>query len=451
MTYDGYDGKDERDFSTHDGGVQRQDRLSYGESPGYTADNPYETRLDQASPRTPRAPSWRMVFVLVIVASLLSGSLGAVYVKYTAASETPSAQADRSANSASDGSLQHMLRSAESEQSVTPAAWFGNYNISAIYERVAPSVVQIYNKTEVFSFFSPTTQESSGSGVIVSADGKILTNYHVIKDASELTVVLMDGRRAEGKVLGTDSGNDLAVIQITPPEGEPLTVARLGDSDRLKIGEPVIAIGNPFGYEGTVTAGIISARGRSLQALTGRSITNLIQTDAAINPGNSGGPLINSSGEVIAINTAISSPVKGSVGIGFAIPINTAKKSLEKMARGENVTHPWLGISGTEITKEFAEQQNLPVQKGILVLQTVPDGPAAKAGLRGVRIGQGGFPILGDIITKVDGHEVGSVAELSSYLDQNVASGETVTLEIIRGGQVQQLSIVVGDWPDELP
>ena len=397
---------------------------------------------DEQFTRSTASPSWKQFLIWTILVALLSGGIGSAITLYS--SSNPSTVRTLPQNDSQDEGQQ------VSQAELT--SFSAGNTISNIYKRVSPSVVMIVNRHQVPSFWYPSsTTESSGSGVIISSDGKILTNYHVVEDADELQVQLMDGRTAVGKVLGTDPGNDLAVLQIPPPEGEALTVARLGDSDRLEIGEPVVAIGNPFGLEGTVTAGIVSASGRTIQATNGRSIRNLIQTDAAINPGNSGGPLLNMRGEVIAINTAISSPIQGSVGIGFAIPINTAKNSLPEMEQGQQVAHPWLGISGAAITPEMAQQQNLPVDKGVLIIQVVPDSPAARAGLRGVQVGQGGLSILGDIITGVNGQAIGSVEELSSYLDEHVKPGENVKLEILRQGQKQEITATVGDWPAHLP
>src|SRR3989442_280004 len=251
----------------------------------------------------------------------------------------------------------------------------------ALYERVSPAVVNIPNRRGQQSASGEFPRSGAGSGVIFDARGYILTNNHVVDDASRLEVTLADGMNVGAELVGRDPGNDLAVVKVDVPS-EKLTLAPFGDSDQLKPGQMAIAIGNPFGLERTITTGVISSVGRTRGDGGRRPIRNMIQTDAPINPGNSGGPLINSRGEVVGINTAIESPVRGSVGIGFAVPINTARLFLPEMLHGAQVTHPWLGISGVQLTDARAREIGLSVNEGVYICSTVPSGPAAKAGRR---------------------------------------------------------------------
>lgn len=322
--------------------------------------------------------------------------------------------------------------------------------VSAVYERVNPAVV---NVTTTAAGTGPFTnlQQGTGSGFVIDLEGHVLTNYHVVKDTRQLEVTLADGTKAPATVVGSDPGNDLAVIKVNLP-AEKLTVAELGDSSALRVGELAIAIGNPFGLTGTVTTGVVSAKGRTLPADSGRPIRDMLQTDAAVNPGNSGGPLLNSSGEVIGINTAIESPVQGSVGIGFAVPVNTAKRYLPQMLAGEQVQHPWLGISGVALTPDLAKELGLSVQQGILLAEVTRGGPAASAGLRGgsgqVRTAATALPAGGDVITAVDGRRVASVEELADYLETK-RLGDQVELRVLRGGEHLTVQVKLAAWPEE--
>jgi S1-C subfamily serine protease len=341
---------------------------------------------------------------------------------------------------------------------------FDESTIANIYESLSQSVVNITSTSKSGAtavprrsnpFGSPPNdqpQRGSGSGVIIDAQGNILTNNHVVEGASKIDVTLANGNTVPGKVLGTDPGNDLAVVQIDP-SGQSLVPALLGDSNVLKVGQLALAIGNPFGLERTLTVGIVSSLGRTFGTGTnGRPIRDMIQTDAAINPGNSGGPLINSRGEVIGINSQIESPVGANVGIGFAVPINTAKASLLGMIAGKTLGHPWLGISGTSLTPPLASQLNIPAE-GVYVAQVLPNSPAAAAGLKGSSHAQSdatATPAGGDVILSVDGKKVGKVEEISSYLD-TLKVGDSVTITIRRDGQTRELKAVVADWPSNGP
>lgn len=325
-------------------------------------------------------------------------------------------------------------------------------NVADIYQQVSPSVVNIRTVayTHEFFFSSPFPQEGSGSGFVIDKEGHIVTNEHVVSNAQEIEVTLYDGTKVPAQVVGYDRSTDLAVLKIDAPE-DKLHPATLGDSDSLRVGESAIAIGNPYGFQGTVTAGVISSANRTLQAPDGRLISGVIQTDAAINPGNSGGPLLNSCGEVIGINTAIFTPSGGSVGIGFAIPINTAKRWVPELIAYGEAAHPWLGISIQSITPELAEVLHLPVSQGLLVAEVVPGGPAGRAGLRGgdrlFWIDNGWFKVGGDIITAIDGRPLANSEELTAYLDREKNVGDRVVLTVVRGIETLTIEVILGRSP----
>lgn len=326
--------------------------------------------------------------------------------------------------------------------------------ISTIYQNLSPAVVYITSTSAAPRSTSPIVpdlpnrqQRGTGSGVVVDNQGHILTNNHVVDGATKLDVALANGTTVQGKVLGTDPGNDLAVVKIEVDPSQ-LTVAPLGDSSILKVGQLAIAIGNPFGLDRTLTVGVVSSVGRTYgTGAGGRPIRDMIQTDAAINPGNSGGPLINSKGEVIGINSSIESPVGASVGIGFAVPINAAKNAMADMIAGKKVAHSWLGISGTSVTPTLATELNIPAE-GVYVVQVTADSPAARAGLKGTTHGASvtDVPTGGDVILSVDGKKVAKVEDISSCLDTK-KPGDTVTLSIRRDGQTQNLSATLAEWP----
>jgi putative serine protease PepD len=321
--------------------------------------------------------------------------------------------------------------------------------VAAVYNQAAPAVVKIEVSRLSQGWFGPQSEEGTGSGVIVDTNGYVLTNYHVVQGANRVKVTLVDGAVVDGEVTGTDPGNDLAVVKINPG-GHNVKAAVLGDSDQVQVGELAIAIGNPFGLDRTVTVGVISGKDRQMTGVTGRTIRGLLQTDAALNPGNSGGPLLNARGEVIGINTAIESPVKGSVGIGFAVPINTARRSLPLMVSGKQVEHPWLGIAGTAITPELADRLHLGSRAGVLVTEVIDGSPADRAGLRPVSVTPSGRVIVGDIITAVDGRAVNSVDDISRYLETK-HPGDEVVLTVLREGVSIQVKVALGAWPEHLP
>jgi serine protease Do len=278
----------------------------------------------------------------------------------------------------------------------------------------------------------PFKQRSLGSGFIINRDGFILTNNHVIENADEIVVRTADEKEYKAKVVGRDPKTDIAVIKID--DAADLTAVTMGNSDDLRVGEWVMAIGNPFGLEHTVTAGIVSAKGRFIGQ---GSYDNFIQTDAAINPGNSGGPLINLKGEVVGINTAIFSRSGGNIGIGFAIPVNVAKDLLPELEEKGRVTRGWLGVMIQRVTPDIAESLGLPAPKGALVADVMKDGPAQAAGLK-----------VGDVIVEFDGHTIKESTELPMLVARTPV-GKTVTLKVIRDKGAQSFSVKIGELKEE--
>jgi S1-C subfamily serine protease len=317
-------------------------------------------------------------------------------------------------------------------------------NIS-VYRKNIDSVVNITSRAVTFDFFyGLVPQEGQGSGFIIDKAGHVLTNYHVIADARTVKVTMHNGKEYSATVVGTDRPHDLAVIQIKGSEFTPMV---LGDSRNLQVGQKVYAIGNPFGLSGTMTRGIISSI-RPVQEPDGMRIDEAIQTDAAINPGNSGGPLLNTHGEVIGINTMIASNVGQSAGIGFAIPVNTAKAVLNDLMTVGRVRRPALGVQTIAITPELAEQMGLSADSGLLIVQVVPGGAADRAGLHGgtERAYLGNLPIMlgGDLIVAIDGQEVQDQQDLSQVMNSHRA-GDTVRLTIFRGKKKMDVNVMLGE------
>ena len=314
-----------------------------------------------------------------------------------------------------------------------------------VYERVSPAVVNITITGQARDIFGRTQPaEGTGSGFIIDHEGHIVTNHHVAGAATRLDVTLADGTSYVAEVVTVDPANDLSLIRIRAPEEKlrQLTVAPLGDSTALKVGQTVVAIGNPFGLERSASLGIVSSLGRARPGEGQRFISNMIQTDAAINPGNSGGPLLNLQGEVIGINEQIQAPSRGNVGIGFAIPVNTLKRYLPDLLAGREPRHAWMGVGGTPLTPSLAEQLRAPVQQGVLLASVAPTGPAARAGLRGATRND---PATADIVTQLDSQPVRNVEDVAAYVDGR-EPGDRVRVAFVRGGQTQEAEVTLGIW-----
>jgi S1-C subfamily serine protease len=324
------------------------------------------------------------------------------------------------------------------------AAPFDENFVVAIAERSLPGIVRITNE---LAARRGGTNEASGTGFVIDSDGHILTNNHVVEGATSLRVTFPDGSTAAATKLGSDPANDLALVRVEVNR-EKLRPLPLGDSAAVRVGHFVVAIGNPFQLDRTVTTGVVSALERVLPSSgTNRPLRALIQTDAAINPGNSGGPLLNTRGEVIGVNTAIENPTgqRVFVGIGFAVPINAAKQVMPELRGGQTVARPWLGITGVSVTEALATQLSLGPPGGVYVVNVVANGPAARAGLRPGG-GETDAPNPGgDVILALDGVPVRAIEDITRYLDTK-KPGDRVTLTIRREGGERTISVTLAEW-----
>lgn len=322
-----------------------------------------------------------------------------------------------------------------------------------VYARVAPSVVNI--TTRVLRrgfFFNVIPEEGAGSGFVLDTEGHILTNYHVISGAEHIEVSFGNDAVVSAQVVGVDPRNDIAVLQVDVAP-ELLVPVELGTSANLKVGQRAIAIGNPFGqFERTLTTGVISALGRTLEGQDGRTISGIIQTDAAINRGNSGGPLLDSSGRVIGINTAIFSPTGTNAGVGFAVPIDTIRRLLPDLLTLGRYRHPWLGIRyAYALTPGLAERLGLPVNQGLLIVQLYPGSPLERAGVRGAQreviLGNQRIYVGGDILVAVAGQPISRLEELEILLEEQFQVGDTVRVELLRDGERLTLDVTLAEEP----
>jgi len=323
-------------------------------------------------------------------------------------------------------------------------------NNVSVYRRNIPSVVNVTSRAMTFDFFyGLVPQEGQGSGFVIDKEGHILTNYHVVADARQVEVTMHNRKKYKATVVGTDPAHDLAVIQIKAPE---LVPAVLGDSRALQVGQKVYAIGNPFGLAGTMTRGIVSSI-RPVREPNGATIDEAIQTDAAINPGNSGGPLMNGHGEVIGINTMILSNSGQNAGIGFAIPINTAKAVLNDLVTLGRVRRPALGVRTIPIAPELAEEMGLPADYGLLIVQVTPGGSAEQAGLHGgtERAYLGNTPIMlgGDLIVAIDGEKIQDQQDLTQMMN-NHRAGDTVKVTVYRGKRKMDVSVPLAEAREQV-
>jgi putative serine protease PepD len=379
--------------------------------------------------------------VVAVVAA--AGGLGASQKTVTVVQPAPLAPSNSSSKGSSSGLTPHQ-----------------------IYVRTAPGVVfitsTIVRQTESpFGFFRGEGEQqgqATGSGIVIDGKGTILTNWHVVEDAVKVTVSFENNQTVEAKVVGTDPSNDLALLHVSA-EGTKLHPIPLGDSSKAQVGDPVLAIGNPYGFARTLTTGVVSALQRQITAPNGFTIDNIIQTDAPINPGNSGGPLLNAAGQVIGINSQIESGNGGgSVGIGFAVPINTAKQHLPQLEKGGTVRGGYLGVQTITIDSSLAPL-NLPVKSGALVEEVRAKTPAEKAGLRGgdlkAETNSGAVAIGGDIIVSLDGKAIASSEQLQSAIGQR-KPGDKVTLGIYRaknsgGYEHKDVQVTLGAQPNSIP
>lgn len=329
-----------------------------------------------------------------------------------------------------------------------------------IYKAVSPGVVNITNTVLQEGYWGVFPSEGTGSGSIIDDKGDILTNFHVVQNATKLEVQI-ENDKYPATVVGTDRDNDLAVIKVDVPRGHRFTAVSLGSSSGLQVGQKVLAIGNPFGLQRTLTTGIISGLERPLRdPVSRRTIQGAIQTDASINPGNSGGPLLNSKGEMIGINTAIYSTngsngqAGGSIGIGFAVPVDIAKKIIPDLLSKGYVSRPWLGITTMPLDRRIARGMSLPVEQGLIVGDVTRGSGAASAGLRGAVVREsiwGGIVLqqIGDVVLTVDGQKVTSTDDLQNAL-QDKKPGQSVDVEVLRAGSKMTVPVRLSERPPEL-
>jgi S1-C subfamily serine protease len=317
-----------------------------------------------------------------------------------------------------------------------------------VYRETSAAVANVLTKATEYDFFmDPVPVEGAGSGFVIDSKGYILTNFHVVQDAQSIEVVLGDQSRYPAKFVGADQRNDVALVKIEP-KGKPLVALALGDSSKLQVGQKVLAIGNPFGFQSTLTTGVVSALGRTVQTSQTTFIDEAIQTDAAINRGNSGGPLLDSRGEVIGINSAIYTPSGTTAGIGFAIPINTAKRIAHDLMTEGRVRQAFFGTRTLEIGGGLAEALDLPVQEGLMIEEVTRGGPAAAAGLRGgdreVMAGMRRIVVGGDVIVAIDGQKIANTLDMNLVLNRK-RPGDSVAVTIYRGGKKMDVGVKLGE------
>ena len=336
----------------------------------------------------------------------------------------------------------------------------GGLGAREIYKRDAPGVVnvkaQIVRRVESpFDVFPQEERgQSSGSGFVLDKSGHVLTNAHVIEGASEVTVQFEDRKSADASVVGKDSSTDIALLKVSP-DGRSLHPLGLGDSGSVQVGDPTIAIGNPFGLDRTLTTGVVSALQRRISAPNGFSIDDVIQTDAAMNPGNSGGPLLDAAGRVIGINSQIvtGEAASGNVGIGFAVPVNTAKKVIPQLMKSGRVSRPYIGITGVTIDRSL-RPLNLPADGGVLVQAVAPGSPAARAGIKGgdtqATVDGSGVALGGDVIRRLDGRSVASMDDVAAIVSDR-KPGDTVKIDLLRDGRTRTVTVSLGQRPERTP
>jgi S1-C subfamily serine protease len=392
------------------------------------------------------AVSWGRLGGLLTVSLLIAGTACGVL------EPTPTATLERTpvaTPTAADPILPTLTGEAESVRVLES-------QVIAVYELTSPAVVNVTCRfVEYDTFFRRSySWEGTGSGFVYDSEGHIVTNYHVVEDAQEVWVALADGESYEGEVVGEDPSSDLAVLRVQASNlPQPIGLA---DSDELSVGQFVVAIGNPFGLERTLTYGVISSLGRVIESPDGRYIGEAIQTDAAINQGNSGGPLLDLEGRVIGVNSQIISPSGGNVGVGFAVPANTVRRVVPALIEMGSYPHPWMGVEPYTLTPADAAilrdaGMTVTVDEGVLALEVVDSSPADVAGIRGpqrtVRAGRYSVPVGMDIIVALDGVRVRDAQELFVYLDVETSVGDTIEVTVVREGQEITLPVTLGSQP----
>ncbi|MCW2949885.1 MAG: hypothetical protein JWN41_898, partial [Thermoleophilia bacterium] len=382
---------------------------------------------------------WALAAALAVLVLGFGGGVGGFYA-------ADHWSGDDSSISSSQPSLQPSNDTSGGGTASKVSSESGTLTPGQIYARVAPAVVHItaHITTTDTSFLGIPQQEEAtgtGSGFVISKEGYIVTNAHVVEDATDLSVIFGNGTPIPAKVVGLDKSTDVAVIKVDPKAKQldgPLTTVGFADSTHVKVGDPVVAIGNPFSLDRTLTTGVVSALQRDIASLNDYKISDVIQIDAAINPGNSGGPLLNTAGKVIGINSQIQSKTGAFAGIAFAVPSDTAQQIAKQLIANGSVKHAWFGMTGVDLTEEIAEKLNLDVHDGVVVAAVTPGSPAAKAGLRGagddaaVIDGQT-IPVGGDIVTKFDGKAVTSMRKLADTVDAK-KPGDKVEIEFVHDG-----------------
>ncbi len=329
---------------------------------------------------------------------------------------------------------------------ITNVAAPDEINNIEIYKKLSPGVVNVHSTSYARDFFGYVEpRQGSGSGSVIDQEGHILTNHHVIEGAQKVAVSFGGQKNYAATVVGRDPDTDLAVLKLVERPKGPLTVVPLGDSDKLEVGQKVLAIGNPFGQDRTLTTGVISGLQRPIRARNDRPIEGAIQTDASINPGNSGGPLLDSHGRMIGINSQILSPSGASAGVGFAVPVNIAKRIVPQLVSFGEVRRPKLGISNRDVAW-LKNQIELPVSEGVMIWQVAPGGSAANAGLRGVTPTENGDLELGDIIVGADGQKIADADDLYQMLDKHQI-GETIQVQIFRNGRRMTIPVRLVETP----
>lgn len=393
------------------------------------------------------AEKWALV--LIVVALLFVGcGAGQSEAESASEQESENSQQQEEQEPSSSRSDDNSRISVEQLQS----------QVESVYADSSESVVNITSQVMSPGIFNqPMPQEGAGSGFLYDSSGHVVTNYHVVQNAESISVSLSNGDVYEASLVGSDPFTDLAVLQI---EGDGLPEAlSLADTDSLRVGQFVTAVGNPFNFEQTLTFGVISALGRVIRSPGGRFISEAIQTDTPINPGNSGGPLLNLDGEVIGVNSAIISPSGASAGIGFAISANTVSQVVPSLIENGEYPHPWMGIQAINLQPGFVKllnqtELNIPVQEGVLVVSVLDGSPADSAGIEGgdrqLRLGNLQLPVGGDVIVGINDAEVGSYKELVVYLETETEIGDTITVHYYRGENERTTELTVGRRPQDV-